>query len=195
MTRLRLGKNADNELIIDLSHENYGWLMVIIGGQSYQYQHTFSKINPLDQKLQPIQVENRWGYQNMNGETIISPIYDYVYPFSKGVARVLMDGKQGYINQENEVVVPIQYDKIWHIFKDSPTAWVYKDRRWGVINIENNQTILPRIYNEIVDDENKIWVQENGDWGLVDSLNNVLAAPQYHKKKNLDVIILTNLTI
>ena len=180
--RLRLGKNADNELIVDSFHEKLKWVVVMMGGDSYQYQHTFPKLDSLNQELQPMQVENHWGYQKTNSDTIIAPMYNFVYPFSKGVARVWRDGKQGYINLQNEVVVPLEYNSIWHVFTDSPTAWVYKDRKWGVINIKNNETVLPLVYDEIINDGNMIWVRENWKWGLVDSLNNVLVTPQYDTK-------------
>ena len=36
--------------------------------------------------------------------------YDYVWPFSEGLARVSLNKKQGYIDKTGKLVIPCQYE-------------------------------------------------------------------------------------
>lgn len=58
------------------------------------------------------QIENgraQWGYINRSGQVVIAPRFDYVQPFSEGLAAV-EDGHWGYIDQSGSWVLPPNYD-------------------------------------------------------------------------------------
>lgn len=59
-----------------------------------------------------VRKDEKFGYINNRGETVIPFVYDDAEPFSEGLAAVgqLEDGaKRGYINPKGEIVIPLQY--------------------------------------------------------------------------------------
>jgi outer membrane protein OmpA-like peptidoglycan-associated protein len=75
---------------------------------------------------------NKWGFVNRNGLEIILCIYDDVWDFSEGLAKVKKNDKWGYIDNRGEIIIPIIYDDAW-IFSDG-LAKVKKDGRWIYID-------------------------------------------------------------
>ena len=57
--------------------------------------------------------DGMWGYQNQNGEEVISPVYYNAEPFCEGLALVRtspgQDGHYGFINQQGEMVIDAVY--------------------------------------------------------------------------------------
>ena len=59
-------------------------------------------------------VNDKKGYINENGDIVIEPKFDYAWPFeNNGLARVEINGKQGYINQSGEMVTELKLDRVW----------------------------------------------------------------------------------
>ena len=67
----------------------------------------------MDQKvatLIPYRKGNKWGFCDRNRDIAIPIIYDETYPFSEGLARVMVNGKYGFVNATGNVVVQPAYD-------------------------------------------------------------------------------------
>ena len=47
--------------------------------------------------------EGKWGYINLQGETLISPQYNHAWPFSNELAFVKMGSKSAFIDKNNNV--------------------------------------------------------------------------------------------
>lgn len=60
----------------------------------------------------------KWGYINSDGIMVITPIYDYAYGYSEGMAAVKSERKYGFINLKGDFVVPAEYDGVEGHFKD-----------------------------------------------------------------------------
>ena len=88
--------------------------------------------------------------------------YDYIGPYSNGLALVEYKYKYGYINENKEIVVPLKYDDIGYKrgkLSDeihSTGVWrgmlksVEQNGKWGYIN-KNGETIIPHIYDVVTD--------------------------------------------
>lgn len=61
-------------------------------------------------KLYPIGINDKWGFVNSVGETVILPIYDTVQFFSYGVALVKIGGKYGYLKKDGNWHIKPKYD-------------------------------------------------------------------------------------
>lgn len=60
--------------------------------------------------LYPIGVNNKWGFANSEGKTVILPIYESVEFFSRGVALVKSNGKYGYLKKDGNWHIKPKYD-------------------------------------------------------------------------------------
>lgn len=56
-----------------------------------------------------INVNNKWGFSDKNGNKVIKAIYDDVKDFKNGTACVKIDGKWGVIDKNGEIVIPAKY--------------------------------------------------------------------------------------
>ena len=116
--------------------------------------------------------ENEKRLIDINDKLIKSFNYQFVYPFSEGLARVeAADGKWGYIDKEGKEVISPKYEISWYFGKNTeslriPSGIVYnydydyegefsdglivviKDGKAGVINQEG-EVIIPTIYDYI----------------------------------------------
>jgi hypothetical protein len=80
--------------------------------------------------------EKIWGYIDTSGEFAISPRFDssqndYVFPFSDGVARILVRGSYGYIDRTGAAVIPPKFlqgfdfrEGMASVVTDGPCAFV-----------------------------------------------------------------------
>lgn len=92
-----------------------------------------------------IYVNKKYGFADMNG-IVIKPKFDFVYPFSEGLAQFIqgctfekgeehtsiVGGKSGYINKKGNIVIKAQYEYA-QPFKDG-VASVILDKKKVVIN-------------------------------------------------------------
>ena len=86
--------------------------------------------------LASVELDEKCGYINSNGEVVIPLEYETAMSFSEGLAAVTKKDKFGYINKENVVVIPFEYDAAT-AFIDGE-AKVKKDGKWGTISTEGS---------------------------------------------------------
>src|ERR1019366_3772670 len=70
--------------------------------------------------LYPVVVNDRWGFANKSGETVINPQFDRAEVFAEGLAPVRM-GRWGYVDTSGKVVINPQFDKAG-VFSDGLAA-------------------------------------------------------------------------
>ncbi|MDR1135453.1 MAG: WG repeat-containing protein [Clostridiales Family XIII bacterium] len=112
----------------------------------------------------------KWGFINRYGETVVPIRYDYVSPFSSGLAKVGTDGKYGLIDGKGELVAPIVYDEIGEFYEGA--AYIIKNGKIGFIK-SNGKLICDTIYESAANfSGGAAAVCYNGMWGAID-LNGV----------------------
>jgi len=60
--------------------------------------------------LASVQIGDKRGVINKQGEEVIPLIYDDGCRFIEELARVKLDNKCGFINEQGEVIIPLIYD-------------------------------------------------------------------------------------
>lgn len=92
--------------------------------------------------LAPACKDDKWGYIDKQGNTVIDYKFDAAMPFSDGLGMVLEDEKTGYVDKDGNIVIECKYDNAGEEGFQNGVARVYQDDEWGVIDKEGN-TIVP----------------------------------------------------
>jgi hypothetical protein len=94
------------------------------------------------QNLFPIETNDKWGYIDKTGKTIINPVFEQAGAFSEGMALIIKDGKIGYINESGKITIQPQFETA-SPFSEGVAA-VMIENKWGFINRKGRLIIEPR---------------------------------------------------
>lgn len=99
------------------------------------------KILELSNGTGAVKTATGWKYIDRSFNTIleVSPVYDWVWYFSEGLAPVKKDGLWGYINSEGVEVISPRWDKV-EDFSEGLAA-VRNSGKWGYINTSGKLVI------------------------------------------------------
>ena len=87
-----------------------------------------------------VKLNDKWGYINSKGKTVLDFKYDYAYNFSdNNLALVSENGKFGYINKKGEYIIDLLYEDASPYFDGM--AICKKDGKYGAINSYGNTSI------------------------------------------------------
>ena len=86
--------------------------------------------------------ENENRLIDINDKLIKSLNYQFVYPFSEGLAKVEADGRFGYIDKEGKEVVSPKYEDAGDF--SGGLARVEADGKWGYIDKEGKEVVSPK---------------------------------------------------
>lgn len=88
--------------------------------------------------------QDKFGFADASGKTVIEPQFDYAQSFSEGVAAVCIEcrkekadaehsymtgGRWGYVNRLGRIIVPIEYQGVEHFFENG-TGRVLINDKW-----------------------------------------------------------------
>lgn len=128
-----------------------------------------------DEPLYRVLVDGKWGAISSNGELVVEPEHDYLFPFVNGIAVVrkgsYRDGKRAYMEADGTLLTGFDFDRAYYFF--GPLAVVYIDGKEGYIDRDGRSvTKKPYTYAEDFRGEYAL-VREGswseGAWGAVDS--------------------------
>ncbi len=103
---------------------------------------SFAVALPFSQGLAGVSQDGRTlGFMDLSGTVVITPTYDFAFPFSEGLAAVELKDKYGYINSLGEIVIEPQYDYALP-FSDG-LAPVIVNEKTGYINQQGHYVIEP----------------------------------------------------
>lgn len=119
----------------------------------------YEQIRPYSDGLSAFKQNDKWGYIDLAGKVIISPVYDDCQDFSNGVAAVLISGKWGYIDATGKVLITPSFDEC-RPFKNN-VASAKKSGKWGVIN-KNGNSVAGFIFDNIGEFSNGFAYANNG---------------------------------
>lgn len=136
-------------------------------------------------ELIPYLKGKRWGFVNAQREIVVPCMYDYVYPFSEGLALVELKRKFGYINAQGKTVIPLKYDQAWSFRNGrAKVEMIFGKRTDGQFKIgyidTTGKTLIPCKYlgvTSFYDGLATIW---DGNFnGYMNTEGEVVVAPQY----------------
>lgn len=128
------------------------------------------------------QKDGKYGFIDLDGNEVIPFLWDKVYAFSQGIAKVEKDHLYGYINKGGEYIIPLQKmnsydyfdsdDTVRFVDIEDPDQWGYMDRNGNVLCKVNYQyyTGVP------IKQEGLNVVTENGKAGYME-INGEMAIP------------------
>ena len=119
-------------------------------------QHQLGRINTLF----PYKKKELWGYMNLNGKSIVDPIYNYAEDIKDGSCLVQKDTLFGCLDSKGKILIPIKFDNIQQL-NETPYLIVQKNSLLGIIKTNGEARRLirgngARINDIIVNDENYI---------------------------------------
>jgi hypothetical protein len=131
-------------------------------------------------------INGKWGIINLTTQKTYSHDFEYIAPFSDGLALVKKDKKFGYIDIDEDMKISNNYD-----FASSfvnKTAIVGKNNRFGLISVAN-KSIIPIEYEELkllfpteTDDKflaSLYQVRKGKLYGIVNNLGQTVVATEY----------------
>lgn len=125
----------------------------------------------------------KYGFINLQGETVIPFKYESAGNFSDGLAYVKLNGKEGFIDKSGRTVIPFKYDSALGF--DHGLAWVKLDGKTGYINKQGIEVIPVGKYSDYgagsMGGDGYKSAKLNGKYGVVDKTGKVLVPFKYDK--------------
>ena len=138
-------------------------------------------VDLLNEDFFPFRNGNLWGYINDKGKEKLKPKYDWVEPFSEGLAMVGRVDFSGFIDKSGNVIVPITYDDAGNFINGF--AWVQKGDFYGLVN-NHGQLVLPARYDNVGEMQNdRIRVQREGKYGYYSNAISLKIAFRFDRAK------------
>jgi len=121
------------------------WRKVLKGGK-WGYSNGFSIVIPtmydeifaFKEGLASVEIDEKCGYIDGEGNLVIPLMYDTAMSFSEGLAMVCVGEKCGYINKQNEMVIAPEFDAATPF--ENGEAKVKKDGKWATITPSGSLT-------------------------------------------------------
>ena len=114
--------------------------VIIVAGV---FLHRFISDRTLPHTLKIVEIADKYGYIDNDGNEIVPLIYDNAWEFSDGLAWVESDGKKGCIDETGKMVIPFIYDYGWKFSEG--LAEVGIDGKYGYIDMAG-KVIIPFEY-------------------------------------------------
>lgn len=101
-----------------------------------------STSNVRDEDLTPVQVGNKYGYEDQNGNMVIKPRFDDAWGFTEGRAVIKLGEKYGYIDVNGNIVINARFDDAHSFYKGR--AVIIINEKYGYIDTNGNMLIEPK---------------------------------------------------
>lgn len=125
-------------------------------------------------------IDEKYGYLNTKGQTIIPAQYDYAEEFAEnGLACVQKNKKYGFIDKEGKEIIPCNYEYADSFFKDYPTI-VCRDGKYGYINASGEEVIEAKFEDALDFIAGYAAVKcDNKKWGAINLKGELVVSPQF----------------
>lgn len=130
----------------------------------------------------------KWGYIDVNGKTVLAPVWDEALPFFEGMAKVSSSGEWGFINKKGKTVVVPKYDDVSDF--ENGLASVTKKNHYSVIDTLGNELIPFRYsryslsFNEGLSSAHDVADPDHLLWGYIDLSGNWVIEPRYESVRD-----------
>lgn len=129
----------------------------------------------------PIKVNYKWGIINLEGDTILTPKYDFIGFFDKfNYAPIRLNHKTGLISHEGKIIVQPNYQVVQAISQHFFIIG-FDDKQKGVQN-QNQQLIISPNYEEVKLVNNQYFqVKKDAKLGIFDLSGKQILTPNFDK--------------
>jgi len=159
--RVRIGKNAKNQLLMEKFTNNEGWILFLGDGYALKSKNVFYHYEDYP-KMKPFVESGLWGVVH-NGETIVQPKYEITEVFEQKYIKAKINGKWSLLDQRGKEVIPPKYDDVSNIDRGTKSVfYVVKNEKIGLVNIQGKE-ITPIDYDVISEGEKEVFVLTQGD--------------------------------
>ncbi len=127
----------------------------------------------------------RFGYIDRSGAWVIEPRFDHAFPFTEGLARVMVDSLYGYIDRSGELVIPNRYRNAGQFAEG--LARVGINAGFGFIDREGRVVIDPIYADAGSFSEGLAPVRLDYEWGFVNTKGLLVISTRFshaHKFRN-----------
>jgi len=160
--RVRIGKNAKNQLLMEKFTNNEGWILFLGDGYALKSKNVFYHYKDYP-NMKPFEENGLWGVVH-NGETIVQPKYEITEVFEQKYIKAKINGKWSLLDQEGKMIIPPKYDDVSNIDRGTKSVfYVVKDEKIGLVNIQGKE-IAPIDYDVISEGEKEVFVLTQGDF-------------------------------
>ena len=124
-------------------------------------------------------INNKWGFIDTLGNSVIPAIYNNALNYSNGLAAVRMGNYWGFADTSGKIAITPVYD-IAHNFNDSIAAVKIKGK-WSYINYKGKEAFKGK-FQEAMDYHNKNAIVEiDGSYGLINLKGEWIIKPSYNE--------------
>ncbi len=120
------------------------------------------------QKLyQAVGPNGKTGFLDKNGEVIVDYIFDQVFPFHHGRAKVRIGEHYGFIDKTGKIIIPVEYESLSEYYKGVSRA--FKNGQLGFLDEQGN--LKYGWYNYIGNiEDNLALISRNGKYAYINDL-------------------------
>ncbi len=123
----------------------------------------------------------KWGFLDMQGNTIVPHDYKLVYSFSEELAFVKKDNKFGAIDKNGNMVIDAIYSDVKKEGFSGGMAAVKSQGKWGFID-KTGEIIIPFEYDDCSSfSEGSAAVAQGGYWGYIDTYGDMMIPYEFEQ--------------
>lgn len=130
--------------------------------------------------LTRIEINNKYGFIDKQGNLIIKAQFDNAFGFENGLASVNIEGKWGFINKQGNIVIQPQFDYA-RDFSEG-LARIKINNKWGFIDMQGNIVIKPQFEGAMTFVNGFAGVLlEKEKAGFIDKKGTIIIQPNFNK--------------
>ncbi len=117
-----------------LSFEEKNNLIGLKSGDEWLIEPKYYTAKDFQEKLAAVNLNNKWGYINEKGTTVIEHQYTTANSFVDGLAAVCDGDSCGFIDINGQIIIPFIYESVANFEFNEEKVWVQKDGQAFYIN-------------------------------------------------------------
>lgn len=133
----------------------------------------FQKLYRLQEGLAPAQKDNKWGFVDKKGRTVIPFKYDMVLPFYEGYAPVMLNNQWKIVDKKGRYLLKDRYEFDGKPVFDGKLVFISVDsvsgrKKKGMMNTRG-KVLVPARYDDVAGffAQGLCWVQKDNQQGFV----------------------------
>ncbi|WFF38838.1 WG repeat-containing protein [Moraxella nasibovis] len=147
----------------------------ILNQQGKVISPAYHYIGYIEENCTKVKLFDKFALLHIDDGLLTDFVFDYIYDFLEGFARIRQGNKNGYLDKNGKIVIDCQYDDVGYFSQG--LSYALKDGKYGYINTQN-QTVIDFIYDDagtfsedlarVVKDDKTAFIDKTGkviiDW-------------------------------